>query len=95
MANALRVTPTGGEVTVAVARTDDGAEIAVRDTGPGIPEAELDAVFDRYTRSADSGGSGLGLAIARSLVEAHDGTISAELGQIGGTTILVRIPVDV
>ena len=95
VANALRVTPTGGEVTVAVARTDDGAEITVRDTGPGIPEAELDAVFDRYTRSADSGGSGLGLAIARSLVEAHGGTISAELGQTGGTTVLVRIPVDV
>ena len=92
VANALRVTPPGGEVTIAVARTELEAEIAVTDTGPGIPEEELATVFDRYTRSADSGGSGLGLAIARGLVEAHGGTISAERAPGGGTTMRARLP---
>jgi two-component system, OmpR family, sensor kinase len=64
----------------------------VSDTGPGIPADELEAVFDRYTRAADSGGSGLGLAIARSLVEAHGGAISAERRDEGGTTVRVRLP---
>jgi two-component system, OmpR family, sensor histidine kinase BaeS len=92
--NALRVTPPGGDVTIAVARAEREAEIAVTDTGPGIPEEELAAVFDRYTRSADSGGSGLGLAIARSLVEAHGGTITAARAPGGGTTMRVRLPLE-
>jgi two-component system, OmpR family, sensor histidine kinase BaeS len=94
VANALRVTPPGGDVTIAVARTGREAEIAVTDTGPGIPEEELATVFDRYTRSADSGGSGLGLAIARSLVEAHGGTITAARAPGGGTTMRVRLPLE-
>jgi two-component system sensor histidine kinase BaeS len=94
VANALRVTPPGGDVTIAVARTDREAEIAVTDTGPGIPEEELATVFDRYTRSADSGGSGLGLAIARSLVEAHGGTITAARAPGAGTTMRVRLPLE-
>jgi two-component system sensor histidine kinase BaeS len=92
--NALRVTPPGGDVTIAVARAELEAEIAVTDTGPGIPDEELATVFDRYTRSADSGGSGLGLAIARSLVEAHGGTITAARAPGGGTTMRVRLPLE-
>ena len=92
VANALRVTPPAGEVAVTAAEAESGAEIMVSDTGPGIPEDELEAVFDRYTRAADSGGSGLGLAIARSLVEAHGGAISAERRDEGGTTVRVRLP---
>ena len=94
VANALRVTPPGGDVTIAVARTDREAEIAVTDTGPGIPDEELATVFDHYTRSADSGGSGLGLAIARSLVEAHGGTITAARAPGAGTTMRVRLPLE-
>jgi two-component system sensor histidine kinase BaeS len=94
LVNALRVTPPGGEVTIAVARAEHHAEIAVTDTGPGIPEEELATVFDRYTRSADSGGSGLGLAIARSLVEAHRGTIAAVRAPGGGTTMRVLLPLE-
>jgi two-component system sensor histidine kinase BaeS len=94
VANALRVTPRGGDVTIAVARDEREAEIAVTDTGPGIPKQELATVFDRYTRSADSGGSGLGLAIARSLVEAHGGTITAARAPAGGTTMRVRLPLE-
>jgi two-component system, OmpR family, sensor histidine kinase BaeS len=92
LANALRHTPSGGLVAIQVAGDHEAVELAVTDTGPGIPEDQLTGVFDRYTRSADSGGSGLGLAIARSLVEAHGGVIRAESPAGGGTTIRVRLP---
>jgi two-component system sensor histidine kinase BaeS len=90
--NALRHTPAGGRVAIRLARVEDGVEIAVADTGPGIPAEQLETVFDRYARSADSGGSGLGLAIARSLVEAHRGSIRAESPPGGGATIRLRLP---
>jgi signal transduction histidine kinase len=50
-------------------------------------------VFDRFVRAPDSGGSGLGLAIAKSLVEAHGGSIRAENAPTGGTVVRVRLPV--
>jgi two-component system sensor histidine kinase BaeS len=67
-------------------------EIQVRDTGEGIPSGELPHIFDRFTKSADSGGSGLGLAITRRLVEAHGGTITAESAPGQGTTVTVTLP---
>jgi two-component system sensor histidine kinase BaeS len=92
VANALRHTPAGGRVTVAVAGDGSAVELVVTDTGPGIAAEELDRVFDRYARSADSGGSGLGLAIARGLVTAHGGTIVAERAAAGGAAFRVRLP---
>ncbi len=83
LANALRHTPTGGQVTVAAAVLPDAPLIrfVVSDTGEGIAEADLPHVFDRFyrgekSRSRASGGAGLGLAIAAGIVEAHGGTIS-------------------
>jgi len=66
--------------------------VAVEDSGWGIPEEELDTVFDRYERSADSGGSGLGLAIAKSFVEAHGGSIEAANAAGQGALIRFRLP---
>jgi two-component system, OmpR family, sensor histidine kinase BaeS len=93
VANAVRHTPAGGTVKISLMRREDVAELSVSDTGPGIAAEEIDSIFDRYARSADSGGSGLGLAIARNLVEAHGGSIEAESPPGGGATILVRLPV--
>jgi len=92
--NAIRHTPPGGSVRLDA--TIDGAwvELTVADTGEGIAPADLDRVFDRFHRRADTGGSGLGLTIARGLVAAHGGTIGAESDGIPGrgTTFRVRLP---
>jgi len=90
--NALRHTPSGGTVTVAARRTDDGVAFEVADTGEGISAEQLPHVFDRFAKSPGSGGAGLGLAIAKSLVRAHGGTISAESEQGRGTTIRFVLP---
>jgi signal transduction histidine kinase len=95
--NALKFTPRGGEVVAALRDGNGAAELEVRDSGPGIPAAELPLVFDRFFRGTNVGearasGSGLGLAIARSIVEMHRGTIAvtSELGK--GATFTVRLP---
>ena len=96
--NALRYTPAGGHVRLEGRRVagergrDDLVELAVRDTGSGIPADLLPHVFDRFARGAGSTGTGLGLAIARGLVELHGGTITAAAAPGGGTLITVRLP---
>jgi signal transduction histidine kinase len=104
--NAVRHTPSGGSVLVSAERagTPDGpcVAFAVADTGPGIAPDVLPHVFDRFVKASDSGGAGLGLAIARSLVEAHGGTITAESpgrsgegeGKGKGTTMRFVLPVN-
>ena len=91
VANAVRHTPAGGSVTVAAEATGEGVEFTVTDTGTGIDAERLPHVFDRFSRAPDSPGAGLGLAIAKSLVEAHGGTIRADSGP-GGTTIAFVLP---
>lgn len=88
LTNALRATPAGGEVTVAVRRTRHGATFSVSDTGPGIPAAEQQRIFDRFyrldrSRDRAGGGSGLGLSIARRYAQALGGSIrlASALGQ--------------
>jgi len=92
--NALLHTPAEGTVTVAASRTDAGVAFAIRDTGEGIPAEQLPHVFDRFAKSPESRGAGLGLAIAKSLVQAHGGTISAESELGRGTTIRFVLPLE-
>jgi two-component system sensor histidine kinase BaeS len=92
VANALRHTPRDGTVAVRAETSTGGVAFVVTDTGSGIPADDLPHVFDRFWKSADSGGSGLGLAIAKHLVEAHGGTIAAESGPTGGTTLRIVVP---
>jgi signal transduction histidine kinase len=93
LTNAIRHSPAGGAVTVVVDTDRNAVSFTVRDTGRGIPGDQLDAVFDRFTKAADSGGSGLGLAIARDLVRAHGGTIAAANRPDGGAAVTFTIPV--
>lgn len=97
--NASRVTPAGGSVRVELARADEqpAAVVTVADQGPGIPEADLPHVFDRFwrsesSRSRASGGAGLGLAIAKAIVVAHKGTIEAASLRGGGASFTLRLP---
>jgi len=90
--NALRYTPEGGTITLGLKAIGDGAEIVVQDTGRGMTPDDAARMFERFVKSADSGGSGLGLAIARSLVEAHGGTITATSQPGQGTVVTIRLP---
>ena len=92
LANSLRHTPSGGTVTLSASKDPEGVAFAVRDTGEGIPTDELGHVFDRFAKSPESRGAGLGLAIAKSLVQAHRGSISAESQPGRGTTIRFVLP---
>lgn len=98
--NAVKFSARGGHVRVDVARDEQAecATIAVRDDGVGITPELLPRVFERFTQGESGltrthGGLGLGLSLARTLVEAHGGTIHVESdGQGNGTTVLVRVP---
>jgi signal transduction histidine kinase len=94
LSNAVRHSPDGGTVTIDGDRTDTGVVIRVADDGPGIPERDLARVFERFYKSPDSQGSGLGLSIAKSLVEAHGGTISAANRSGGGAVVSIVLPVS-
>jgi two-component system OmpR family sensor kinase len=87
--NAIKYTPSGGQVAVAVDKAGGGAAVLIEDSGPGIPAQERERVFDRFYRSAgnDAMGSGLGLAIARDIAARHGARIelhtSTRLGGLG------------
>jgi len=98
LSNAVRFTPSGGRIEVAVARVGEGIETVVRDTGPGVDPRFLPHAFERFRQGAagttrEYGGLGLGLAIVRHLVELHGGTVSASNNNPGpGATFRIVLP---
>jgi signal transduction histidine kinase len=92
--NAIRHSPPGGEVRIAVRSAGPTASADVDDAGPGIREEDLPHVFERFWRAPDSpdGGTGLGLSIAAWIVERHGGTISVANRAEGGARFSLRIP---
>jgi signal transduction histidine kinase len=95
--NAVRHSPPGGSVGLRVLADGTFWHITVSDEGPGVPEAELEQIFDRFHRGGterhDHAGSGLGLSIAREIVRTYEGSIQAENLPAGGFSIAVRLPV--
>jgi two-component system phosphate regulon sensor histidine kinase PhoR len=98
--NAVKYTPEGGAVTVTARALGGGAvEVAVADTGIGIPAADLPRITERFyrvdkARSRELGGTGLGLAIVKHLVMAHGGELRIESEQERGTTVRFTLPVE-
>ena len=99
VANALRHTPEGGQITLVAERAADGVRLVVRDTGSGIPVEHLPHVFDRFYKSDASrtdpyskSGSGLGLSIVKAIVERHGGSVSAANLPSGGAEFSITLP---
>lgn len=94
--NAVNYSPDGADVRLEAVSADDGVTIVVSDSGPGIPQADLTRVFERFYRvdkaRSRPGGTGLGLAIVRHLVELHGGRAIAENRPEGGARFTVTIP---
>ena len=93
VSNALRHTPDGGHVTVAVRAGGDAVELVVTDSGSGMDAQSVERAFDRFWRSGDTAGAGLGLAIVRDLVRAHGGEAELESTPGTGTIVRCRFPV--
>ncbi|MCP2030517.1 signal transduction histidine kinase [Okibacterium sp. HSC-33S16] len=101
VSNAIKFTPRGGSVSVGLVEPDgDGPlEITVRDTGMGIPAAELDQLFTRFFRATTATanavpGVGLGLVITKAIVQAHHGELDVSSVEGEGTVFTLRLPVD-
>jgi len=97
--NAHEYSPERASVQVSARVVGTDVEISVSDDGPGIPEPQLEHIFDRFVRGDAGltqrvGGTGLGLAISKSLVELHGGTIRAESAVGVGSTFSIRLPVS-
>jgi two-component system sensor histidine kinase BaeS len=96
LANAVKFTPSGGQITLAVDRQGQSARLVVSDTGVGIPARELPHVFERFWRgqaASATRGSGTGLAVVAELVAAHRGQVTAASEADHGTTITVTVPI--
>jgi signal transduction histidine kinase len=94
--NAVRYTPSGGEVRVSVSRDDGGAQVRVSNTGSEIPADDLPRVWERFfrverSRDRASGGAGIGLAIVKRLVEEAGGRVGAS-SEAGVTTFWFSLP---
>jgi two-component system heavy metal sensor histidine kinase CusS len=93
--NALRFTPDGGEIVIAISANSADAEVAVSDNGSGIPAKHLPQIFDRFYRvdsSRSSRGTGLGLALVKSIAELHGGSVDATSEEGRGTRVVLHFP---
>jgi signal transduction histidine kinase len=100
LSNAIKFTPEGGRITVRLEPASAGVRLEVADTGIGIPPDELPGLFERFVRASTATerqlpGTGLGLYIARSIVEAHNGTIGVESTPGVGTRFRIELPAAV
>ena len=97
LTNALKYTPPGGAITVALAQQDHSAHLRITDTGPGIAAPLVERIFEPYRRGDHAHGTpgvGLGLAICREIVERHGGEIWVESEVARGSTFHVAMPIE-
>jgi len=99
LSNAIKYTPEFGTVDISVKLVDKHVDISISDNGIGIPDEDIEHVFERFYRvdkgrSRQQGGTGLGLSIAKDIIIAHGGSISASSQSNHGSTFTIRLPVD-
>ena len=99
LSNAIKYTPPGGTIVTTVASRDGSAIVSVADDGPGVPESQREAIFERFhrgdaTTSRRATGAGLGLAIARDLAELHGGRLTVGTSSLGGALFLLTVPLQ-
>lgn len=94
--NSINYTPEGTEIVIRAFREINSLVIIIEDRGPGVKEAELPYIFDKFyrTKEAPPGGTGLGLAITKAIVEAHDGEITARNRKEGGLEVKISLPIE-
>jgi two-component system sensor histidine kinase KdpD len=94
--NAVKYTPPGTKIAVAVCQIPGAIEFSVSDEGPGIPETKLPRIFDHFVRAAPAEirGSGIGLAICKGLVQAHGGQIGVDSERGRGARFWFTLPLD-
>ena len=92
--NAVKYTPPGGRVDIAIAAGAGGTELSIDDSGPGLPESERERVLDRFYRAGqpEAPGSGLGLSIVKSIADLHGAAVSLDRSALGGLRVLIRFP---
>jgi signal transduction histidine kinase len=98
--NAVRYSPAGGDVDVALTVVDRAAQVTVRDQGVGIPRDRQARIFERFYRAHtgtphDFGGTGLGLYVAKTIVSRHGGTLTFESDEGQGSAFTLRLPLEV
>ena len=95
--NAIKYSTAGGEVRIRAQTSNSALRVDVSDDGPGIPYEDQRLIFEKFGRSSGTGakpGTGLGLFIARSIVEAHGGTLDVESIPSAGATFVLQLPLD-
>jgi two-component system OmpR family sensor kinase/two-component system sensor histidine kinase QseC len=92
--NAIRYSPRGARIELQVDQQDRAPLLLVDDSGPGIPPAERERVFDRFYRGAtgDEQGTGLGLAIVRGIATRHGASVTLGESPLGGLRVTIRFP---
>ena len=96
ISNAIKFTPEGGQILVELTNTEHYLDIKIKDSGTGIPEKDLEFIFDRFYQSDKTGGSmgtGIGLALTKELIELHHGSIEVKSEEGVGTDFYVQLPV--
>lgn len=92
--NAVNHTPAGTVIGISTELSENSFQITVKDNGPGLVPEEIPFIFDKFHRGASSpaGGTGLGLSICRGIVEAHNGSVTAENNTDGGAKFIITLP---
>jgi len=99
VSNAIKYTPSGGQVRVTMKREGKSVQIKVSDTGIGMEDKDITKIFDKFYRvksdqTRDTTGTGLGLSIVKGVVDAHRGTINVESKVGKGTTVTISLPIE-